>query len=219
MEERVSVLIPAYNRERYIKTCIESVLEQTYRNIQVIVYDDGSTDRTAEIVRLFPGVKLIEGKVNKGVSHARNELLKACDTRYAAWQDSDDVAAPTRIEEEYKMIVKSGKALVFCYCVFMDKINSRESDDNIRCMGGVMFDMQKVSNTYFNEEIRMGAEDNLWLAKIGKEYGEPALIPSQLYYIRMHNDRISNWKRRPEYRNERAKSDRIYNEEMRRLNE
>lgn len=111
MEDKVTVLIPVYNRERYIKACIESILAQTYGNIQVIVYDDGSTDNTIRIVKDFDEVKLIEGGVNRGVSYARNRLLEACTTRYAAWQDSDDIAAPKRIESQYG---KSTCVLLLC---------------------------------------------------------------------------------------------------------
>lgn len=219
MEEKISVLIPAYNRERFIGECIDSILAQTYRNIQIIVYDDGSRDRTASIVRSYANVKLIEGGVNKGVSHSRNELLRACDTRYAAWQDSDDIAAPDRIEELYKKIKETEKALVYCHCIFMNNMKRNVSADNILCMGGVMFDMEKVRDTFFNEKVTMGAEDNLWLAKIGKEHGEPALVPSRLYYVRIHPDRISNWKRKPENSHAREQSDRVYREEMRRMKE
>lgn len=219
MEEKISVLIPVYNRERYIKACIGSILAQTYRNIQIIVYDDGSTDRTAGIVRSYGNVWLIEGRKNRGVSHARNELLKACDTRYAAWQDSDDTAAPDRIELLYRKVIETGKAMIFCHCVFMRNRGRSNPADNILCMGGVLFDMEKVRDIHFNEEITLGAEDNLWLAKIRKEHGEPALVPSQLYFIRIHPDRISSMKRRPENSRAREQSDRIYNEEMRRIRE
>jgi glycosyltransferase involved in cell wall biosynthesis len=218
MKEKISVLIPAYNRENFIKACIDSVLAQTYPDIQVIVYDDGSTDDTVNIVRTYPNVRLIEGKENRGVSYARNRLLEACDTKYAAWQDSDDVAAPTRIEEQHIRIKNTEAALVYCYCVFMSRKGSVRPDDNIRCMGGTMFDMEKIKGIYFNEDIKLGAEDNLWLACIGKRHGEPALVPAQLYYIRTHPDRISNWKRLPGNRLAREQSDKVYSEELKKLN-
>jgi glycosyltransferase involved in cell wall biosynthesis len=216
MQELISVLIPAYNRERYIKACIESMLAQTYRNIQVIVYDDGSTDRTVEIVRSIKGVRLIEGGANKGVSHARNRLLEACETRYAAWQDSDDIAAPSRIERQYREICETGKALVFCYCVNMAMMSSNAAEE-IRCMGGVMFDAGKAKAISFNEEIKWGAEDTLWLLKVQSAHGEAGLVPSRLYYIRMHPDRISSKKRLPCNRKAREASDRAYSEELKKM--
>lgn len=218
MNDVISVLIPAYNREKYIKACIESILAQTHRNIRIIVYDDGSTDNTAGIVRRIAGVTLIEGKVNRGVSYARNRLMEACTTRYAAWQDSDDIAAPSRIERQYKEIRETGKALVFCHCVNMSMAGNG-SVEEVKCLGGVMFDAEKTKSIFFNDEIKWGAEDNLWLVKVQKEHGDPGLVPSRLYYIRIHPDRISSKKRLPFNKRAREASDKAYADELEKMKE
>lgn len=218
MDEVVTVLIPSFNREKYIKACIESILAQTYRNIKVIVYDDGSTDNTVSIVKAFEEVRLIEGKVNKGVSYARNRLMEACETRYAAWQDSDDIAAPGRIERQCTEIMNTRKALVFCHCVDMRSAQSKVTEE-VKCIGGALFDMDKVREIHFNEEIKWGAEDNLWLARVQCMHGEAALVPSRLYYIRIHPDRISSKKKLPSNRQAREVSDKAYAEELKRMRE
>lgn len=213
MDEKVSVLIPVYNREKFIGACLDSIFAQTYSNIDVIVYDDGSTDSTKDIVRSYPGVILIEGESNRGVSYARNRLMEACNTRYAAWQDSDDIAAPGRIEAQYNKIRETGSALVFCYCVFMKVMESARAEE-IKCMGGSMCDLTMVRHFKFNEEIKWGAEDTLWLSVIQHHFGIASLLPYRLYFIRTHNDRISSKKILSSNRKAREASDRIYLQEL-----
>ena len=74
-ENRISVIIPAYNASAYIAQCLDAVVCQSYMTLEIIVIDDGSTDNTIEIVRGFP-VKLITQE-NKGVSAARNAGIRA----------------------------------------------------------------------------------------------------------------------------------------------
>lgn len=93
----VSVIIPAYNAEKYIAETLESVYAQTYRPIEVIVVDDGSTDRTAEVVNSFRGRKadkidlIYIPQRNSGPSRARNKGIKASKGKYIAFLDSDDL--------------------------------------------------------------------------------------------------------------------------------
>ena len=99
VEELVSIIICVYNGEKYIESCLKSVLAQTYPNIEAIVVDDGSTDRTSSIVKNFPGIKYIYQE-NKGVAEARNTGLKYCNGDYIAWLDADDLYLPEKVEEQ-----------------------------------------------------------------------------------------------------------------------
>ena len=93
---KVSVIVPAYNVERYIVECIESLLSQTYSNLEIIVVDDGSTDATASELRRyqrFDNITLISQR-NQGVSAARNKALAAAHGEFIAFIDSDDVVHP-----------------------------------------------------------------------------------------------------------------------------
>lgn len=73
---KVSFLITGYNCQRYVKACLDSVFAQTYKDIEVIVYNDASKDRTATLVARYPGVKLINSKVNRGALYGRIEMAK-----------------------------------------------------------------------------------------------------------------------------------------------
>ncbi len=101
----VSIMIPVFQGEDYISRCLESVLNQTYKNIEAIVVNDGSTDKTEDIVKSFINIfesremKLIyKRKCNGGQSSAINEALKLVSGEYVAWFDSDDMLHPQFVE-------------------------------------------------------------------------------------------------------------------------
>lgn len=98
----VSIIIPCYNSEKYIEKCINSALNQTYPNIEVIVINDGSTDSSLNIITQFinkVGVKIIS-QPNKGAAAARNTGLKHATGDFIQFLDSDDVLDPFKIETQ-----------------------------------------------------------------------------------------------------------------------
>ncbi|MBD2528606.1 glycosyltransferase family 2 protein [Nostoc flagelliforme FACHB-838] len=101
MNPKVSVIIPAYNTEAYIAKAIESALKQTLTDIEVIVVDDGSTDKTIEVANSFTDqrLKVIINQQNLGVSAARNIALRAAEGEWIAVLDSDDWYAHERLEK------------------------------------------------------------------------------------------------------------------------
>lgn len=99
---KVSVIIPVYNVEKYLKRCLDSVLNQTLRDIEIICINDGSTDTSVQILEEYgTKIKVIHSK-NKGVSEARNTGLKAATGEYIAFLDSDDFVDDTFYEKLYK---------------------------------------------------------------------------------------------------------------------
>ena len=107
--EMVSVIIPIYNTQKYLKRCMDSVIEQTYQNIEIILIDDGSSDNSLEICKKYQEndkrVYIISGK-NCGVSHARNLGIDKAKGKYLYFVDSDDYLEKEAIEKmliEYKM--------------------------------------------------------------------------------------------------------------------
>jgi glycosyltransferase involved in cell wall biosynthesis len=98
----VSVVIPAYNAERFLGETLDSVFAQTYEPLEVIVIDDGSTDGTAEVARRYP-VNLLGGP-NGGRSVARNRGIEASTGELIAFCDADDVWLPKRVEAEARLL-------------------------------------------------------------------------------------------------------------------
>lgn len=95
----VSVSMPAFNAEHYIVEAIESMLAQSYKNFELIVCDDGSTDNTREIIDRFddPRIVKIFSKVNRGLIATRNEIASLAKGKYLALLDADDLAFPDRL--------------------------------------------------------------------------------------------------------------------------
>lgn len=98
----ISVLIPVYNREKYISDSVKSILQQTRQDFELIVIDDGSTDKTADVVEAYndPRIRLVRHEKNKGISGARNTGLDHVRGQFIAWLDSDDFALPNRLTEQ-----------------------------------------------------------------------------------------------------------------------
>lgn len=105
MNPEVSVIIPAYNSEEYIAQALRSVLNQSYRNLEVILIDDASTDMTVTIARSFhdPRLKIISNQQNRGVSYSRNRGIEVAQGKWIALLDSDDWYAPQRLKSLLKV--------------------------------------------------------------------------------------------------------------------
>lgn len=122
----VSVIIPAYNAEKFIQKTLESVLNQTYNNIEVLVVDDGSQDKTAEIVKFIvqqdSRVILLQQE-NTGVAAARNLAISKSRGEYIAPIDADDIWFPQNLEKQVQCIITSNinVGLVYSWSVYIDE--------------------------------------------------------------------------------------------------
>lgn len=114
---RVSIIMPAYNAARFIRESLDSVLAQTYKEWELLVVDDCSSDSTREIVREYvtrdPRVILFELPVNSGPAQARNFALEKATGRYIAFLDSDDLWVPNKIERQLKFMREGRLAFAF----------------------------------------------------------------------------------------------------------
>ena len=111
---KVSVIIPTYNRAHLIARSIESVLNQTYREFELIVVDDGSTDNTEEVVKSFNDqrIRYIRYQMNEGAATARNTGIRAARGDYIAFQDSDDEWHPDKLEKQINILLNYKEEMV-----------------------------------------------------------------------------------------------------------
>lgn len=121
----VSVIMPSYNAEKYIKEAIESVIAQTYKNWELFVIDDGSTDRTAEIARSYAEkdsrIILHRNSHNMGTAKTRNTGIKLANGEWIATLDSDDMWHPEKLEIQLKKAAKTGSlSLYTSYSLFCE---------------------------------------------------------------------------------------------------
>ena len=113
---KISVIIPTYNRGKIIEDSINSVLNQTFKNLEIVVVDDGSTDNTEEILKKIKDerLKYIKLTQNNGASYARNIGIKNAIGQFIAFQDSDDIFYPYKLEKQLKNIINKNSNFDFC---------------------------------------------------------------------------------------------------------
>ncbi|MDJ0568546.1 MAG: glycosyltransferase family A protein, partial [Pleurocapsa sp. MO_192.B19] len=101
---KVSIIIPAYNGDRYIAEAIEGILTQTYSDYEIIVVDDGSTDNTRQIIQQYGDRIQYLSQTNQGVAASRNLGLKASQGEYIAFLDQDDVFLPHKLASQVTLL-------------------------------------------------------------------------------------------------------------------
>ena len=112
---KISIIVPCYNVEKYVKKCIESLLNQSFQDIQIIVVDDGSKDSTAKIVQKITDPRLLYVyKQNGGLSSARNYGLQFVDGDYIAFVDGDDWVEPEMYRLMYESAIQNTSDVVEC---------------------------------------------------------------------------------------------------------
>jgi glycosyltransferase involved in cell wall biosynthesis len=112
----VSVIIPTFNRANVISETIDSVLAQTYRDIEIIIVDDGSTDDTAKKLSIYGDRIRIVYQQNAGTSAARNRGIEVSNAKLIAFQDSDDLWKPTKLERQVSLLSRLDSSVPCCLC-------------------------------------------------------------------------------------------------------
>ena len=123
----VSVILPLYNRAESIVGAINSVLEQSYRNLELIVVDDASTDQSIELVEAIsdPRIRLLRHETNQGAAAARNTGIEAAKGGYVAFQDSDDEWLPEKLDKQMQVFLAAPEGVGAVYCGFV-RMGERE---------------------------------------------------------------------------------------------
>jgi glycosyltransferase involved in cell wall biosynthesis len=119
----ISVLLPAYNAEKFLKESLESILNQTYSNFEIIIINDGSTDSTQEIIDTYndPRIKCILHKENKGLIQSLNEGILCAKGLYIVRMDADDIAFSNRIQVQVDFMESTPQiAAVGSHAVFFN---------------------------------------------------------------------------------------------------
>ena len=125
----VSVIIPVYNAEKYLDRTLQSVFDQTFRNLEIVMVDDCSSDDSAAIIKRYqivhPEIIYYLQPKNLGAGHARNRALELARGQYVAFLDADDVWKPDKIEKQVKLL--NEKKGSFCFTA----IEMIDGDDNV----------------------------------------------------------------------------------------
>jgi len=197
----VTILMPAYNREKYIREALSSIFEDTYSPKEVIVVDDGSTDGTAAITRDFPAVHYIYQE-HQGVSVARNHALGVATGEYVTFLDSDDIWIPGRLAMTIGLFEQDPQVdyLLCMQETFLEKgavkppglLQSR-LDFPHESIGTSVLTAKRSCFTRignFNPTFSRG-EDLDWLARAAKAGLIMKRIPETLVRVRIHDQNLT----------------------------
>lgn len=130
----ISVIVPVYNNEKYVNRCIDSILNQTYENLEVLLIDDGSTDGSIKICNNWAQkdkrIKVVSQK-NSGTSNARNHGIKMATGDYVSFVDNDDWLRPEMYQTMLETMTKENAELVFCRFINVDEKYNRKYTNEI----------------------------------------------------------------------------------------
>ena len=204
--EKVSVIIPVYNTELYVEKCLNSVINQTYKNLEIIVINDCSTDNSLSIIKKFNDkrLKVINLDKNYGVAYARNKGVEESSGTYICYIDSDDYWDLKKIEKQVNFIKKNNYIFIYSdYAYFDDnkikkvkvprKITYKEALKNTTIFTStVMFNMKYLSKKdIYMPEVRRGQDTLTWW-KVLKKGVTAYSINEVLAYYRINNNSLSS---------------------------
>lgn len=190
----VSILIPTYNRSEILMGAVKSAWSQTYPDVEILVYDDGSTDRTPRLVKPWARAGRLQyhhSTENRGVGYARNKLLAWAKGEYACWLDSDDMANKWRVEIQLEVLRETAAPFVrTAFKVFSRFVGRDEWQDppqyNKRRQFGcatTMFRTDLAKKVPYDEQVIAG-EDSIWEKAYTLAAGKAGVyLPLTLYHV------------------------------------
>lgn len=182
MNPKISVIIPVYNVEKYLNRCLDSVIKQSYQNLEIILVDDGSTDNSSKICDEYAQKDkriVVLHKENGGLSDARNKGLDICTGNYISFIDSDDWLENGFYEYVYQNL-ENNDLLIFNYYLSNDKkkklIKYRDIDLNLKkeeCISELI--KANIQSYAWNKVYKINLFANIRFPK-GKNYEDQAIM-------------------------------------------
>lgn len=206
-KELVSVIIPVYNCEKMLSKCLDSIINQVFKNLEIIIVNDGSVDNSMAIIMQYQlmdkRIKVINQE-NKGVSIARNQGIGTAKGKYIAFVDADDYIAKNYIEELYNTICKYDADICICDATMeneLSKYNFYNIIDNtsaneicfslnygysyqkyrMDAIWGVLFRSETIKELRFSADLSVG-EDSLYFAYAAMRSNKIVYLDKKLYH-------------------------------------
>jgi len=209
MEPLVSIITPSYNAEKYISQTLSSICNQSYLNWELIVFDDGSSDRTIQIITKFiekdSRIQLFKNETNQGAAISRNKATEKAKGKYIAFLDADDLWHETKLSKQVLFMEKNNILVSYTAYVHIDE-SGILCNKRIQAMPTLSYNKQRKNNyignltgMYNAEElgkiyvpnIRKRQDWALWLEAIKRSKKPAKSISEDLAYYRVHNQGIS----------------------------
>ena len=201
---KVSIILPTYNGYKYIRQSIDSCLNQTYKNIELIIVDDGSTDKTSEIIKSFKDnrIKYIKHKKNKGLPHALNTGFANAIGEYLTWTSDDNFYTEKAIEKMLIFLNKSNVDLIYTdYFNYLaetdkktlvklpDKLDLKKGNSVGPCFLYTRRVYENIGN--YNAKYILVEDYEYWIRVCKKKYSS-AHYSCPLYIYRCHSNALTN---------------------------
>lgn len=208
---KVTVVMNFYNEEKYLSQAIESILNQTYQDFELLLVDDASTDNSNEIANSYTDsrIRIIRNQTNQGLAYGRNVGMREARGEYVAFADADDYSAANRIELEVKCLENCKSVLaVSCWSNYIDedgKLMEHEPSillDTHEVKASFLFgnpfsnpgsmirrDVYEKYGIFQEKELRVSQDYFFWLQVL--EVGELKILPEKLLFYRVHNSKAS----------------------------
>lgn len=211
----ISVIVPVYNVEKYIGRCLDSLMAQTYGNLEILLINDASTDGSGGLCDRYaaqdPRVRAVHLTENRGVSHARNVGLEEARGSFVAFVDPDDYVALNMLERLYGRLLEENAGICVCdveYVGFRGEMPSAREDltfvgscqdlmlamqkkEIFMGLGGTLCQAEAAKKCGFPEDIHVG-EDKMFLYQMDRYVDRVARVPEKLYYYVFREDSASH---------------------------
>ncbi len=207
---KVSVIIPLYNQSKFVGQAINSVLDQTYKNIEIIVVNDGSTDDPGIVLGKFKNMINIINQDNAGLSNARNTGIKNSSGEYLQFLDADDILTKDKIEKQINTFLTDIENLSYCKIEILNDMDNRISSRTTYEFNNIfshyylfwkpyptpihsLIFHKDIFNKYglFEEELNAN-EDRFFLAKLSYSGVTFSYIPFIGGYYRKHSESMNS---------------------------
>lgn len=209
----ISVIMPAYNAASFIAEAIESILNQTFKDFEFLIVDDGSTDGTLDIIKRYAEqdsrIRVFENN-HSGANKARNTAIEAAQYPWIACLDADDMALPNRLERQLQEAQKDPSVIIWGTYIYQINIEGKKlgTIENGPTSKEAFYAIDRTKSAIpvtqptamfkreiaqlaggYDERVKGGQEIELWDRMV--EHGPAVVIPEHLLYYRLHNQSIS----------------------------
>lgn len=206
MKANISVIMPVFNQERFVADAIKCIIDQTYKNFEFIIVDDGSTDGTVEIIKGFDDQRIrLICAAHEGYVNALKRATNAADGKWLARMDSDDLCPPDRFEKQINFLETHPECVFLTTTYGIVTLNDKflvppksskwhyvEAGDitlakRLFCDPATMFDRELAVKANYDEKL--GSESPLWYKLL--DHGKGAILDEPLYYVRWRIGSVS----------------------------
>lgn len=188
----VSVVLPIYNVEKYLNRCVKSVVNQSHRNLEIILVDDGSPDRCPELCEDWAKkdrrIKVVHKK-NAGLGYARNTGIENATGEYICFFDSDDYIALDAIEKAYNLaVMEKSDIVVFGFCHV--KVNGETGRSVVPETEKTTYSDSEVQNVFLADligpDVKTGRQTNLWMSAWASMYSLDMIQKASWKFVSEH---------------------------------